>query len=69
MRSECPPPVPKAAYLLTHTEIMPAGKGQVLLQFEDTPTRKLATAITFATLALIALLLLARLVFRSRKRS
>jgi hypothetical protein len=46
---------------------VPAGKGQVLLQFEDTPIRKLATAITFATLILIALLLLARLILRSRK--
>jgi hypothetical protein len=47
---------------------VPAGKGQVLLQFEDTAIRKLATAITFATLAAIALLLLARLILRPRKK-
>jgi hypothetical protein len=45
---------------------VPAGVGHVLLRFEDTPIRHLATAITFATLSLIVLLLLARLFFRTR---
>ena len=31
---------------------VPAGVGHVLLRFEDTPIRKLGTAVTFASLAL-----------------
>jgi hypothetical protein len=46
---------------------VPAGVGHVLLQFEDTPTRKLGTAMSFGALALIALLLLAALALRTRK--
>jgi hypothetical protein len=43
---------------------VPEGVGRVLLQFEDTPTRKLATALTFGSLALIGLLLLGSLALR-----
>jgi hypothetical protein len=46
---------------------VPEGVGRVLLQFEDTPTRKLATALTFGSLALIGLLLLASLGLRIGK--
>jgi hypothetical protein len=45
---------------------VPAGVGRVLLRFEDTPVRRLGTAITFSSLGLIALLALTRLVVRSR---
>ena len=44
-----------------------AGEGRVLLRFEDTPIRKLGTAVTFGCLALVAALLLARLALRARK--
>jgi hypothetical protein len=46
---------------------VPAGVGRVLLQFEDTPIRKLSTAVTLASLALAALLLLANLALWVRK--
>jgi hypothetical protein len=46
---------------------IPAGVGRVLLQFEDTPIRKLGTAVTFASLVLVGLLLLAGFVLRARK--
>jgi hypothetical protein len=46
---------------------VPEGVGRVLLQFEDTATRKLATALTFGSLALIGLLLLGSLALRARK--
>ena len=45
---------------------VPAGTGHVLLRFEDTPIRKLGTAITFASLALIGLLVLIRFAFKAR---
>jgi uncharacterized membrane protein len=48
---------------------VPAGMGRVLLRFEDTPIRKLGTALTFGSLALIGSLLLARLALRARKPS
>ncbi len=47
---------------------VPAGVGRVLLQFEDTPIRKLGTAVSFASLGLILLLVLARFVFQFRNR-
>lgn len=47
---------------------LPPGVGHVLLQFEDTPVRKLATALTLGSLVLIVLLLLGHAVFRTRKR-
>jgi hypothetical protein len=40
---------------------LPAGTGHVLLRLEDTPLRKLGTALTWASLALVAGLLIARL--------
>jgi hypothetical protein len=48
-----------------------AGLGQVLLQFEDTPIRKLGTATTFGSLVVVSLWLLARAILgakRPRKR-
>ena len=48
---------------------VPSGKGRVLLQFEATPIRKLGTAVTLASLALVALFILAGLAIRvSRPR-
>ena len=46
---------------------VPPGVGRVLLQFEATPIRKLGTAITLASLALVAILILAGLALRARK--
>lgn len=49
---------------------IPAGVGRVLLRFEDTPIRKLGTAITLSSLALVVLLWAGCLVDRaSRWRS
>jgi 6-pyruvoyl-tetrahydropterin synthase related domain len=45
---------------------VPAGEGRVLLRFEDTPIRKLSTAITFATLTLVLALVAGRFVVRRR---
>lgn len=47
---------------------VPAGTGRVLLRFEDTPIRKLGTALSLASLALIGLLWTGRLVFRPGRR-
>ena len=50
---------------------VPSGVGRVLLQFEDTPVRKLGTAVTIGSLALASALLIAGLILRtgnSRKR-
>jgi hypothetical protein len=46
---------------------VPAGEGQVLLRFEDTPIRKLSTAITFASLALVLALVAGRFAFKRRR--
>jgi hypothetical protein len=46
---------------------VPAGVGRVLLRFEDTPIRKLSTAITFASAGLIVVLFLVRFAFRRAK--
>jgi len=46
---------------------VPAGEGQVLLRFEDTPIRKLSTAITFVSLALVLALVVGRLALRRRR--
>jgi len=46
---------------------VPAGLGRVLLRFEDTPVRKLGTALTFGSLALILILVLARLTLKIGK--
>jgi len=46
---------------------VPAGEGQVLLRFEDTPIRKLSTAITFASLALVIALVVGRFTLRRRR--
>jgi hypothetical protein len=45
----------------------PAGVKHLLLRFEDTPIRKLGTAISFASLGLIVLLFAARLALVSRR--
>jgi len=47
---------------------VPAGEGRVLLRLEDTPIRKLSTAITFGSLALVTALLLGRAVLKPRRR-
>jgi hypothetical protein len=46
---------------------VPAGVGQVLLRFQDTPIRRLATALTFGSLGLVGLLLVGRLALRARR--
>jgi hypothetical protein len=46
---------------------VPAGVNRVLLQFEDTPLRKLGTAVTFGSLALVGLLILGGLALKARK--
>jgi hypothetical protein len=46
---------------------VPAGLGRVLLQFEDTPVRKLGTAVSFGSLALVGALVLGSLALRTRK--
>ncbi len=46
---------------------VPAGLGRVLLQFEDTAVRRLGTATTFVSLAIVGFLLLAKLVLRPRQ--
>jgi len=46
---------------------VPAGEGRVLLRFEDTPIRKLSTAVTFASLALLLALVAGRFAFRRRR--
>ncbi|MGD2207233.1 MAG: hypothetical protein PVH17_10665 [Anaerolineae bacterium] len=46
---------------------VPAGVGRVLLRFQDTPIRKLGTAVTFGSLGLVIALLLGCLVLRVRK--
>ena len=46
---------------------VPPGVGRVLLQFEATPIRKMGAAITLASLALVAILILAGLALRARK--
>jgi hypothetical protein len=46
---------------------VPAGLGRVLLEFEDSPIRKLGTAVTFGSLALVGILLVARLVLRAKR--
>ena len=43
---------------------VPAGHGRVLLEFQDTPIRKLGTAVTFGSLALVGILIVARLALR-----
>ena len=46
---------------------VPAGVGRVLLQFEATPIRKLGTAVTLASLALVVIMILAGLALRVRR--
>jgi hypothetical protein len=47
---------------------IPAGVGRVLLRFEDTPIRKLGTAISWASLGLIVVILAGRQALKIRKR-
>jgi hypothetical protein len=47
---------------------LPPGVGHVLLQFKDSPVRVLATAVSFASLALVLALLAVRAVLRTRRR-
>ena len=46
---------------------VPEGLGRVLLQFEDTPVRKLGTALTFGSLALMLVLALASIAVKLRQ--
>jgi hypothetical protein len=46
---------------------VPAGVGRVLLRFEDTPLRKLGTALTLGSLALVGVLALGSFAFRFGK--
>ena len=46
---------------------VPAGRGRVLLRFEDTAIRKLGTATTLGSLAVVGLLLLGRLILRAKR--
>jgi hypothetical protein len=46
---------------------VPAGVGRVLIRLEDTPIRKFGTVVTFGSLALILVLVVGRLLVRSRK--
>jgi hypothetical protein len=46
---------------------VPAGVGRVLLQFEATPIRKLGTAVTLGSLALVAIMILAGLARQVRR--
>jgi hypothetical protein len=46
---------------------VPAGKGQVLLRFEDTPLRELSTVVTFASLTLLFILIGASLALRASR--
>jgi len=46
---------------------VPAGLGRVLLQFEDTPVRRLGTAVTFGSLALAGIAALGSIALRVRK--
>jgi hypothetical protein len=48
---------------------VPTGVGRVLLRFEDTSIRKLGVAVTFGSLALVIILPLASLAFRTRKEA
>jgi hypothetical protein len=48
---------------------LPAGTGQVLLRFEDTPVRKLSQVITWLSLALIGVLVAGRLLVRAGRRT
>ena len=52
-------PITKRGELGLMTVRVPKGLGRVLLQFEDTPVRKLGTAMTFGSLALVLILALA----------
>jgi len=47
---------------------LPEGVGRVLLQFEDTPMRKVSTAISFISLAFIGILIVAGFALQKRKR-
>ena len=46
---------------------VPAGKGQVLLRFEDTPLRELSTVVTFTSLALLLILIGTSVALRASK--
>jgi hypothetical protein len=45
---------------------VPAGLGRVLLQFEDTPVRKLGTALTFGSLGIVLVTMLAAAALKRR---
>ena len=62
-------PITKRGELGLMTVRVPEGLGRVLLQFEDTPVRKLGTAMTFGSLALVLILALAGIALKvSRPR-
>jgi hypothetical protein len=60
-------PIAQRGDLGLMTVRVPAGLGRVLLQFEDTPVRKLGTAVTFGSLALVLILALAGIALKVRK--
>jgi hypothetical protein len=60
-------PIAKRGELGLMTVRVPEGLGRVLLQFEDTPIRKLGTAVTFGSLALVLLLALAGVALKISK--
>ena len=60
-------PIAKRGDLGLMTVRVPQGLGRVLLQFEDTPVRKLGTFVTFASLALMIVLALASIALKLSK--
>ena len=60
-------PIAKRGELGLMTVRVPEGLGRVLLQFEDTPVRKLGTFVTFASLALMILMALAGVALKLSK--
>ena len=60
-------PIAKRGDLGLMTVRVPQGLGRVLLQFEDTPVRKLGTFVTFASLALLIMMALAGIALKLGK--
>jgi len=60
-------PVTQRGELGLMTVRVPEGLGRVLLQFEDTPVRKLGTAVTFGSLAIVIILALAGIALKVSK--
>jgi hypothetical protein len=60
-------PITQRGDLGLMTVQVPARVGRVVLQFQDTPVRKLGTAVTFGCLALVGILIVARLTLRAKR--